>query len=246
MPNRTLLLFALTLVTPLAWAQEPARRVEREANNPMRMIIEAAKIKPKAKLAETAKPLPRASAELPPASAEARAAPVVAVPIAVPVAAPAAAAPEAPAASVAETPAAAVADAPPAPAARVSEAEPAPLPPASPPESTVATVEVAASPRSTLPEVAAPVAEPEPVALKLASVVEPVMPRQWIGKLRGELQVHIAFTVNADGTVAGAAVRRSSHPQLDASVLDAVRQWRYEPISAPRPHEVQLVLRQPD
>jgi TonB family protein len=238
MPTRPLLLFALTLVTPLAWAQDPARRVEREASNPMRMIIEAAKIRPKAKIAEAAKPVPRTSAELAPAAAEARVPPVVE--------APAAAAAEAPAAAAAEAPAAAAAEAPAAPVPSVAEAEPAPLPPAGPPESTVATVEVAATPRISVPEVTPPVAEPEPVALKLASVVEPVMPRQWLGKLRGELQVHIAFTVNADGTVAGATVRRSSHPQLDASVLEAVRQWRYEPIAAPRPHEVQLVLRQPD
>lgn len=238
MPTRTLLLFALTLVTPLAWAQEPARRVEREASNPMRMIIEAAKIRPKAKAAEVPKPMARTTAELVPPAVEARA------PTAVE--APAAAAAEAPAVPVAEVPAAPMAEAPPASVPRVAEAESAPLPPASPPESTVATVEVAATPRSTVPEIVAPAVEPEPVALKLASVVEPVMPRQWLGKLRGELQVHVAFTVNADGTVAGAAVRRSSHPQVDASVLDAVRQWRYEPIAAPRPHEVQLVLRQPD
>ncbi len=238
MPTRTLLLFALTLVTPMAWAQEPGRRVEREANNPMRMIIEAAKIRPKAKPAETARPIPRTSAEPVPAATEARIPAVVEAP-AVPAA-------EAPAATAAATPAAAVAEAPASPVPPVAEAAPAPLPPASPPESTVATVEVAATPRSTVPEISAPVAEPEPVALKLASVVEPVMPRQWLGKLRGELQVHVAFTVNADGTVAGATVRRSSHPQLDASVLEAVRQWRYEPIAVPRPHEVQLVLRQPD
>lgn len=236
MPTRTLLLFALTLVMPSAWAQDPARRVEREANNPMRMIIEAAKIRPKAKAAEVAKPVTRTAAEPAPVAVEARVPSVVNAP----------AAAEAPVVTVAETPAAPVAEAPVAPMPPVAEAESAPLPPASPPESTVATVEVAATPRSTAAEIAAPVAEPEPVALKLASVVEPVMPRQWLGKLRGELQVHVAFTVNADGTVAGVAVRRSSHPQVDASVLDAVRQWRYEPIAAPRPHEVQLVLRQPD
>jgi TonB family protein len=216
MPTRTLLLFALTLVTPLAWAQEPARRVEREASNPMRMIIEAAKIRPKAKVAEVAKPAPRVTSE--------------------PVAAPAASEPPP--------------EAPPEQPATVAAEPP---PPAGPPESTVATVEAVAAPRSGgVPETTLPAAEPEPepapvlLPLKLANVVEPVTPRRLIGVLRGEVQVQVAFTVNADGSVAGAAVRRSSHPQLDASVLEAVRQWRYEPIAAPRPHEVQLVLRQPD
>lgn len=209
MPKRSILLLALTLVTPLAAAQDPGGRVQREASNPLRMIIEASKIKPRQKAAEAAR------------------------------------SPEKPAAEA-------------APAARPAvDATPQSVPPrngapaGSPAESTVATVEVevpAVTERaeaSTTPSVAPSVAAAA-AALELASVVEPVTPRSMIGKLRGEVQVHVAFTVNADGSVADPAVRKSSHPQMDAAVLEAVRQWRYQPIAAPRAHEVQLVLRQGD
>ena len=35
---------------------------------------------------------------------------------------------------------------------------------------------------------------------------------------------------------------RSSHPEVNAAVLDAVRQWRYQPIAVAPPHR-ELVLR---
>jgi protein TonB len=112
-------------------------------------------------------------------------------------------------------------------------------------ESTVATVEVggeaerADAPPPAVPD-PAPAAPPAP--LQLADVVEPVTPRSLLGKLRGEIQLVVSFTVRADGTVAEPVVRSSSHPQMDEAVLEAVRQWRYQPIAAPRKHEVQLVL----
>lgn len=236
MPNRTHLLLALTLVTPLASAQDATRRVEREASNPMRMIIEAAKIRPKAKAAEAAR---TAEVPRPPSrpAGETAAAPVAVESRPAP--------PSPPAAPVEQV--AASAPVPVVTAAAEAPAPAAALPPAGPPESTVATVEATATPRSdSLVEAAKAAEEPEPAALKLANVVEPVTPRRLIGVLRGEVQVHVAFTVKADGSVADAEVRRSSHPTMDAAVLDAVRQWRYEPIAAARPHEVQLVLRPPE
>lgn len=241
MPTRRLLPLILTFVTPLVSAQDDAaRRAEREASNPLRMIIEAAKIKPKAKAPEAPKPAARPAVEAAaaPAASETRPA-VQAVPVAS--AAPqAASAPPAPAVQPAVQPAvetAAAAESPPSPAPS----------PAGPPESAVATVEVTATPRSdSLAEALQAAAEPELAALKLANVVEPEMPRRLIGKVRGEVQVHVAFTVQSDGRVADATVRRSSHPTMDAAVLEAVRQWRYEPIAAARAHEVQLVLRAPE
>ena len=59
MPHRRIPLLLLILVTPLAAAQDRGARVEREANNPLRMIIEASKIKPKAKPAEAVRPVDR-------------------------------------------------------------------------------------------------------------------------------------------------------------------------------------------
>lgn len=234
MPKPRLPLLTLILFTPLAWSQDDdaARRAERAASNPMRMIIEAAKIKPKAKAPEAARPAETARpAEAPRPAARPVAEAVAAPGSSQPTAAPAVPEPTPVVAAAPETTAPAVAPAP-----------------AGPPESAVATVEVSATPRSDSLVVAMPAASPEPelAALKLASVVEPEMPRRLIGKVRGEVQVHVAFTVQADGRVADAAVRRSSHPPMDAAILEAVRQWRYEPIAAARPHEVQLVLRAPE
>ena len=59
MPHRRIPLLLLILVTPLATAQDRGARVEREANNPLRMIIEASKIKPKPKPAEAVRPVDR-------------------------------------------------------------------------------------------------------------------------------------------------------------------------------------------
>ncbi len=207
MPHRRIPLLLLILVTPLAAAQDRGARVEREANNPLRMIIEASKIKPKAKPAEAVRPVDR------PVQA---AVPSVAADASVP----------------AELPRVAV--------------------PAGTVESTVATVEVGAeAERAPVPPPAAPDPLPSSAApatvlapLQLADMVEPVTPRLLLGKLRGEVQVVVSFTVRADGSVVEPVVRSSSHPQMDEAVLEAVRQWRYQPIDAPRAHEVQLVLRQ--
>ena len=205
MLHRPILLIVLTWVTPLTLAQDPGTRVEREANNPLRRIIEASRIKPKAKPAEAVRAIERAA------------------PAAVSSVAAAASAP-------AELPRAAL--------------------PAGTVESTVATVEVdaeaerAAAPPPVpdpLPTAAAPAAQLAP--LQLADMVEPVTPRPLLGRLRGEVQVVVSFTVRIDGTIAEPVVRSSSHPQMDEAVLEAVRQWRYQPIAAPRSHEVQLVMR---
>ncbi len=171
------------LAACVASAQEPSRRVEREASNPMRLIIEAAKIKPKARPAEAAASAPPRMAR--PASAP----PPADVPL-----------------------------------------EVLPAAPAGTPQSVVATIDVDA----------------ESTPLKLREQVEPVIPRELRALIEGEVQVLVGFTVLPDGRVAEAAVRRSSHPEVNAAVLDAVRQWRYQPIAAATPHEVELVLRPGD
>lgn len=211
---------ALTVCHAGAQTAAPGSRAEDEASRPLRRIIEASKIKPKPKVADAA---PR------------------------PAATPASAAPTLPAratAAAAET--AAPLASPAAPAA--------PADPGGPPQSTVATVEVEASPRTPPPE-AQPQPQPQPdaapapqasVALpppKLLSLVEPVTPRGLAGRLRGEIRVDVALSVAADGSVSEAAVTASSHPQMNDAVLEAVRQWRYEPAGRVREHAVQVVLR---
>lgn len=203
MPSHRILLLALTWVTPFALAQDRGARVEREANNPLRMIIEASKIKPKAKPAEPARPAERSTPAVAPSPQAAASAPTVLSRIVVP---------------------------------------------EGTVESTVATVEVGGEvERRAEPPPAVPEPAPAPAAplapLQLADVVEPITPRVLLGKLRGEVQVVVSFTVQADGAVVEPVIRTSSHPQMDEAVLEAVRQWRYQPIAAPRSHEVQVVLR---
>lgn len=61
----------------------------------------------------------------------------------------------------------------------------------------------------------------------------PAFPSYWTQRLRrGEVEVK--FEVTPDGQVQRAAVVKSSHPQLRRAALEAVQQWRFAPISAPR------------
>lgn len=202
--------------------QPDMARAQRAADNPLRMIIEAAKLaKPRAR------PATAAASAVPPSTAGASG-----------VARPAAALPATPAPVVAEP------ATPPAtgPGPVVVAAEPAPAPAVVPqrePEPEPLPVRPA-DPILTLPP-----AEAALPPLKLLNVVEPSVPRPLIGKLRGEVEAVISFTVNTDGSVTGAEVQSSSHRQMDAAVLEAVQQWRYEPIASARNHSVRLVLRQP-
>jgi protein TonB len=69
--------------------------------------------------------------------------------------------------------------------------------------------------------------------LKLLSQVEPDFPGALQRRLR-QGSVEVAFTVLPDGSVSALTVLRSSHPRLDAPALEAVAQWRFEPIAAPK------------
>lgn len=74
---------------------------------------------------------------------------------------------------------------------------------------------------------------PASAPLKLLSQVEPDFPGALQRRLR-QGSVEVAFTVLPDGSVSALSVLRSSHPRLEAPALDAVAQWRFEPITAPK------------
>lgn len=112
------------------------------------------------------------------------------------------------------------------------------------PESAVATIEVAAGAPAPLPSEVLPAAPVPPAPLKLLEVVEPVLPRALAGQLRGEMRAQVAFMVAADGAVREARLQSITHPLMGPSVLQAVRQWRYQAIPEARAHEVEIVLRQ--
>lgn len=206
--HRPLLLLAFAIASSPSAAQEgaPSSRVQRDADNPLRVILEAGKLKSR-KAAE-----PERAARVPER-----------VPVrarAVADAAPPNAAPPASAA---------------VPAAGPKPAEPAPATPAAEPELP------AAVPRAAL--AAEPTFELALEPLRVAHKVDPVLPRRLADRVRGEVEVVVAFTVRPDGSVQEPVVQSSTHPAVNPVMLEAVAKWRYGPIPAPREHAVRLVMR---
>ena len=208
---------------PLANAQtlkpdpEAANRAAREADNPMRVILEASKLKVRIKPDGDDTPPPekrvvRAPAPRPAATAKTTA------PAAQATAATAVASQSASALTPVNPPAQMVAKA----------AESVPLPTA------------LASPSPIVPA-PKPLALP-PVPLKLAQLVEPEVPPSVMRRMHNDVTVVIGLTVNADGSVSDVVIKSNPMKALDTAIIDAVRQWRYNPIGEPRTHAVQLVL----
>jgi len=245
------------LQAPLSHAQDAdsLTRAQRDAANPLRMIIEASKLKPRQKAVD-AEPVAKPPAEklaarpaagkpaavLPPPAAGTSAdrVPETAVASAEatpprPEAAVASPQPSAPAASTLPTePPAAIS------AARDDVQAPVPEPPAAPARA----LKAEAEPAMTAPaSVALSPAASAKEALQLADYVEPVLPERVRRRLQADGEVVVQFTVNADGSVADASVRSSSDRALDAISLEAVRQWRYRPVASAQTHAVQLVFR---
>ena len=109
--------------------------------------------------------------------------------------------------------------------------------PAEPVTLQLATATVPATAAATLP---AP--PPEPSPLTLLNRVEPEFPSDLVNDRLNQANVVVSFTVRADGEVVNALVASSSDPQLNRSVLRAVRAWRYAPIDAPREHNVRFAF----
>lgn len=257
------------LAAPGARAEdaEVISRAQRDAANPLRMIIEASKVKPRQKAGEpepAAKAPPQRLAPPPPATrpAVAKTAPARDPrPESEASVAPAAAAAEAPA--EAEQPSSMQASTepekaapPPEPAVQASQSMPAPAEEsapydpdnyfgAAPPLPTGSGKFPVLAPASRLAPAAAALATmPLPLAaLQLAAYVEPAFPDRVRRKLLADGEVILGFTVNPDGSVADVAVRSASDKALEATAVDAVRQWRYQPIAAAQAHAVQLVFK---
>ena len=95
------------------------------------------------------------------------------------------------------------------------------------------------------PAAAAVFAEPPPVVetpLKAIKMVEPEFPRQLQSTLRSGT-VQVRFTVMPDGSVGRAEAIQTTHRRLNPAALDAVNQWRFEPIAKAREATVELVFR---
>lgn len=176
-----------------------------------------------------------------------------------------AAAAAAPAATTAAAPAAATTAAPNAAARPVAVPAPAATAPATaaPSAATGSSTAAAASaagvaaapaaaPQQSAPAVpaaalAAPTAAAAPVveedqALKLVKQVAPEIGRSILQRGIRKGDVRVSFTVMPDGTVTDATVVSSTNTVLNAPILAAVRQWRYEPIRRPQAHGAQIAF----
>jgi TonB family protein len=247
---------------------ERMERAKRDASNPLRMIIEASSVK-RAKPAD-APPAAAPAAARPPAepakavaerkpSSRADASTAAAEPAARPVAAkPPVAEPVARGAPEAAAPTAAAAPEPPplaaVPAAAAPEGPPLGTVPsvatqaANPPAAAAATLPAAApaaaltAPLAATVPVASPPAAEVLAPLKLVRYIEPEIPARIRGRLKPSSEVTVAFKVQPDGSVSDVGIRQTTARALDPIVLDAVRQWRYDPVPAEREHVVQLVF----
>lgn len=101
---------------------------------------------------------------------------------------------------------------------------------------------LAAPPASASPAFAEPPAPPLETPLKAIKMVEPEFPRQLQSTLRSG-SVQVRFTVNPDGTVGRAEAIQTTHRRLSPAALEAVNQWRFEPIAKAREATVELVFR---
>lgn len=82
-----------------------------------------------------------------------------------------------------------------------------------------------------------------PPALRPINVVEPAIPRE----MRDETinaSVRLSFTVLQDGSVSAPTVVSGSNRKLNRSALDAISQWRFEPIQTARLTNIEFEFRQ--
>ena len=202
---------ALCLAASTAVAQTPAAepaadsRAARDAENPLRVILEASKLKARIKPEGKAEKPEKGPQQDAPASGDRPAARVAA-----PAPAPRPAPVTHSAGAAAET---------------LKSVAAAPLPDAS----------------LTMPAVAPPLPV-EPPPLKQIKFVEPQLGLWAKLRARSNADVAVVFTVNTDGSVSNIFVRSNPDKVLDPIVVDAVRQWRFEPIAAPREHSVVLTV----
>lgn len=102
------------------------------------------------------------------------------------------------------------------------------------------------APAPVAPQTVAAAAVPEPPVippLRPVHVVEPSIPRE----MRDETinsRVLLNFTVQQDGTVAAAKVIAGNNRRLNRSAMDAIAQWRFEPIPSERLTQIEFEFRQ--
>lgn len=229
---------ALSLMAMLlpAWSQTPAKpeaakpetakadaaeaaaameRAQRLANNPQRMILEASRVRRKGDAEPASEPAEAAAPRRAAAAAPANAAP----------AAEAAAAPQ---------------------PALVTLAADATL--AQPLATNAPALKADAVPQAMLPLTLAPGPLPSPemaamlVQPKLVVMTPPDFPQRVIDQIGRVGQVAAELTIRPDGSVSEVVVLPPAPRALHRSIIDALLQWRYEPLPGERKHRVELVF----
>jgi TonB family protein len=228
-----------------AEAAAAMERARRQAANPMRIILEAAKGKRRSGVDDTPAPAPDSSVR--PVVNRSATAPVAAAATPAPEATPRVAAPAAPAAVAAAAPAPVAAAPAPAPEPVVTEITltsevvqakaAAPVPALVP--TAAATVSAAAV---APPPVALPALEVAQAPPRLLSMVEPDLPPRMLDELGRNATVAVDITIRPDGTVGDITVARASPRGLQRLLAAAVEQWRFAPLPAARQHRVELVF----
>lgn len=211
-PTHSLAQLVAPVSSASAPAEDPMERAKRQANNVMRWI-KVHSDKPRATPAKPNETAAPAAATPPPAP---RPAPRVAAP------APAAE-PEKPVAI----------------AAPVAEPTPVAPPPAATPIAPAPPVAAAPAMAKTPPPPPPPVEEEEDTPLKALSQPQPVLPRNILSTLN-VAKVMVRFTVETNGSVSNVEVLRSSNRLLNKPTITAVSSWRFEPIKASRPAQVEI------
>jgi len=85
-----------------------------------------------------------------------------------------------------------------------------------------------------------PAALPPPPQPTLVTMVEPDIPTPVRRRLKGAQTATLRFNVTPEGTVADLEVLEVSNPALRQPVVDAIRQWRYNPPGQVVAQKVQL------
>lgn len=111
---------------------------------------------------------------------------------------------------------------------------------------TMAMAAPATAPTVGVPAAPAQQPEPEPAPLpeeesplRLITKVDPEYPRALLTQQRNG-SVTVKFVVQPDGTVNGVEALKSPDRKLSAAAVAAVKQWRFAPVTKPRPVSVEI------
>jgi outer membrane biosynthesis protein TonB len=226
-PMKRFALFALCVLSlPLADAnplkREPDDRARRDADNPLRVIIEAAKVKRSSRPADATEPTPSAPASRtktqagqpnPSPTITVITAPAKAKPVPVPTSQPAgeatktlAAPTEVTGASTPISPEKSASQQPPSPTAATSNEKP-------------------------------------PSQLRLLSRVDPVLPEKLQAQIQQDTEVPVKLDIDPQGAVYRVEVLSKTIVGLEPLIQNALRRWRFEPMADRATATVILVFR---